>query len=95
MGVHELLIRFTEKANYFLVYGNKTTPRPNYDINHFLDQVPQTLMALELDKERVVVKEEVVVNGPLFKNKAWLWGIMVVIILLLGWFSLIVLRKSS
>ncbi len=40
----------------------------------------------EIDK-KVTPKKE-----PLFKNKLWLYGIMVLIIGLLGWFSLKMLK---
>jgi hypothetical protein len=32
--------------------------------------------------------------GPLFKNKAWLWAIMIIIILILGWFSVRMLKTK-
>lgn len=92
--VHELLARFTEEATYFLTYGNKAAARPHYDIDRFTDKVSVTLTALDLGNELTIEKEEVPVTDPLFKNKTWLWTIMTVIILLLGWFSVKMIRKN-
>jgi len=39
-------------------------------------------------------KEKIQVIEPLFKNKTWLWTIMAVIILLLGWFSIKMMNKK-
>lgn len=91
--VHELVARFTEKADYFLVYGNKNATRPQYDITRFSDKIPATLTAIEPGEEELS-GESGQAGGPLFRNKAWLWGIMAVIILLLGWFTLRMMRKG-
>ncbi|MDZ7612734.1 MAG: hypothetical protein U5K51_02650 [Flavobacteriaceae bacterium] len=44
--VHELLVRFTEKGTYFLVYGNKNARKPNYDIERFVSKVPEPVSYL-------------------------------------------------
>ena len=85
--VYELVARFTEPANYFLAYGNKAAEIPNYDIDRFTDKVPAQLKILELGNEQTIPKQETRVTEPLFRNKQWLWIIMAIIILLLGWFS--------
>ncbi|MDZ4148065.1 MAG: DUF3999 family protein [Flavobacteriaceae bacterium] len=91
--VHELVARFTEGASYFLTYGNNKAQRPNYDIDRFADKVPMTLTALELGSELSIEKEKALMTAPLFKNMTWLWTIMGLIILVLGWFSIKMLRK--
>lgn len=92
--IHELIARFIDQASYYLTYGNKLSERPNYDIEHFTDNIPETLTTLDLGDELTIKKEEVPVTDPLFKNKTWLWAIMTVIILLLGWFSVKMIRKN-
>lgn len=92
--IHELVARFTEQATYFLTYGNKNAARPNYDIDHFPEKIPITLTAIELGNEQTIEKENQQTKVPLFQNKAWLWVIMTVIILLLGWFSVKMIRKN-
>lgn len=93
--VYELVARFTEQATYFLTYGNERATKPEYDINRFSKNVPTTLTALEWGKELTVEKEELLLPAdPLFKNKNWLWAIMGIIMLLLGWFSVKMMRKN-
>jgi hypothetical protein len=86
--VHELVARFTEKASYQLVYGNKRIGKPHYDIDRFQDKIPYEMTALALGAPQVIPSEEPSMTVPLFENKIWLWAIMLGIILLLGWFSL-------
>jgi hypothetical protein len=92
--VHELTARFTEKATYFLVYGNENANKPDYDIERFPDNVPKMLSTLELGNELEIAKEEAPKKAPLFENKIWLWVIMGMIILVLGWFSLKMMKKE-
>jgi hypothetical protein len=91
---HELVARFTEQATYFLVYGNKAAAGPNYDIDRFADKIPETLTSLTLGNELKIEKEEALLTYPLFKNKIWLWLIITAIIVLLGWFTLKMIRKE-
>ncbi|MFT5922455.1 MAG: hypothetical protein ACI898_002061 [Flavobacteriales bacterium] len=88
----ELHIRFTEPANYFLAYGNAAARAPQYDIFNFRDKIPAELQSLELGAEQLIPKIPVEVVSPLFENKWWLWGIMGAIVLLLGWFSVGMLK---
>ncbi|MDR7130796.1 hypothetical protein J2X69_003153 [Algoriphagus sp. 4150] len=91
---HELITRFTESATYFLIYGNKMARMPYYDIDRFADKVPETMKTLSLGEELVIEKEPVPLTEPLFKNKVWLWAIMGLIIVLLGWFSIKMIKKN-
>jgi hypothetical protein len=93
--IHELVARFTEKASYQLVYGNKHMGKPNYDIGRFQDKIPQKMTALALGAPQVIPSEEPLMTVPLFENKIWLWAIMLAIILLLGWFSLKMLKAKG
>ena len=91
---HELVARFTEPATYFLTYGNNKAVKAQYDIAQFADKIPKKLTAIEIGNEMTIEKEGISVTEPLFKNKNWLWAIMIFIILLLGWFSLKMMRKD-
>lgn len=92
--IHELLVRFTEPAAYFLTYGNKKATKPNYDIERFDSKVPDTLTVLTLGNEQKIDKKDTT-KAPLFKNKMWLWLLMGIIILVLGWFSIKMMGKKS
>jgi hypothetical protein len=92
--LHELVARFDDEATYFLCYGNSEAYPANYDIARFADNIPSVLTSLELGEAEAIQKEQQTAATPLFKNKAWLWAIMGVIIVLLGGFSINMIRKK-
>jgi hypothetical protein len=92
---HQLIARFSEPAYYFLAYGNPKAKRPNYDIGNFTTNIPSSLDKLKIGPIEKMEKTPLFKQGPLFKNKLWLYGIMGVIILLLGWFSLKMMRNDE
>lgn len=91
---HELVVRFTAQATYYLTYGNKSAIRPVYDLDRFADKVPVELTTLIPGNEQLIEKGDLPVTEPLFKNKTWLWSIMGIIIFVLGWFSIRMIRKN-
>ncbi|MDR0815623.1 MAG: DUF3999 family protein [Bacteroidales bacterium] len=95
-NIPDILVRFSREAKYFLCYGNPKAGYPQYDIERFADKIPDEPVLLALGEE-VVVKttDDSRSVSPLFANKLWLWGVMVVIILLLGWFSLKMLKEKG
>lgn len=93
--VHELTIRFTEDADYYLVYGNPNASQPDYDITHFQNEIPSGISELDLGEEELIEKITTPPTEPLFRNKMWLWVIMGIVIFVLGWFSLSMLKKKS
>ncbi|NVO12240.1 MAG: DUF3999 family protein [Bacteroidales bacterium] len=92
--VYELLGRFTEPAIYYLTYGNNQASKPQYDIDRFADKIPTTLKTLKLGDEQLNGKKVKSKTEPLFQNKIWLWSIMALIIILLGWFSIRMIKKK-
>ena len=92
--VHELIARFNQPAEYYLVYGNNRAYKPNYDIINFQKNIPQELTVLSLGEEELIQKSELPIIGPLFQNPVWLWLIMIIIILVLGWFSMRMLKSK-
>lgn len=91
---HELVARFTQPATYFLAYGNDKAVMPSYDILQFTDKIPGELSTLAIGDEKEITKKTTLETAPLFENKSTLWAIMVVIIGLLGWFTLSMMRKK-
>lgn len=91
---YQLIARFTEPADYMLVYGNPSASQPNYDINKFRSKIPEQLRVSTLGKEDIIVKSEKSKVKPLFENDYWLWAILVVVMLILGGFTLKMLKKS-
>ncbi len=97
--VHELLIRFTEPAKYYLCYGNSEISQTNYDIGRFEAGIPEELALLTLGPEKLTDKKKIqekakIQKEPLFKNKLWLWAILIIIILLLGGFTLKMIQSK-
>ncbi len=93
--IYKLLVRFDEDANYFLTYGNINAAKPNYDILRFPDKIPTDASLISLGKENVIAKQDVAKTEALFTNKAWLWAVMLVIMVLLTWFSLKMMRNTK
>lgn len=91
---YALMARFTEPGNYYLVYGNSKALKPDYDINRFADKIPAAIKTLVLEKEERIPKDQPKGSTPLFQNKQWLWGIMVLIIAVLGWFTVSMMKKG-
>lgn len=87
-----LITRIIEPASYFLCYGKKDSQKPNYDIEQFSSKISSIAAKTLLNKEEFINPNKAV-KEPLFINKAWLWGIMTLIILLLGWFTLKMMKK--
>ena len=90
---HQLIARFTQSAEYFLIYGRKNAASPSYDIGLFEDKIPPNLSTLSLATEQIIPKIEPPKRKPIFENKWWLWGLMLTIIGLLGWFTLKMLEE--
>ena len=94
-NVYELTARFSESAKYYLIYGNKKAVNPSYDIKKFKDRIPKNLKKISFGDEEKIVKDKVPETKPLFEKKIWLWTIIIIIILILGWFSLKMIRKTE
>lgn len=90
-----LIVRFAEPAIYWLVYGNSKALPPDYDISRFTDKIPAAVTPLQLGNEVLIKKEKKVVKSPLFQNKVWLWGLMLLIIVTIGGFSVSMMKKAG
>jgi hypothetical protein len=95
-NIYELIARFDDpKYTYALFYGNPDVAAPSYDIEKFEQKIPAGLSAVVVGEQQNNPAYAVKTETPLFENKAWLWGLMAVIIVLLGWFSFKMLKNSS
>jgi len=90
-----LITRVTEPARYYLCYGRKDTSKPSYDIEQFSYKISDSANKTTLGDEVFVNQSKPANTEPLFRNKAWLWGIMTLIIALLGWFTLNMMKKKE
>jgi hypothetical protein len=93
-SVHELVGRFPEAQTYFLLYGNPEARPPRYDLGNFTDKIPADVNPLVLGGEEVLAQDMLAKSKPLFQDERWLWAIMGLLILLLGAFSLKMIKKA-
>jgi hypothetical protein len=92
--VFRLEARFDKPAQYFLSYGNDEVSMPNYDITRFDDKIPATMSLLVIGEEQMNDKSLATDSAPFFENKIWLWFIMTIIIIILGWFAFKMLQEK-
>ena len=93
-SLYELTARFTQKANYYLVYGNSEISRPIYDIEQFTHTIPKKLGLISLGEEIHSPLSTTNSNWPYKVDIAWLWVVMGVIIIVLAWFSFNMMNKK-
>lgn len=91
---HKIVARFNKKGAYYLTYGKEYARKPNYDIKKSVSKIPKTLTNLSLGNELRIPKKVKEAKRPIFENKLWLWGIMGLIILVLGFFTLKMMSKK-
>lgn len=92
--IHSLTTRFTEPATYFLVYGKINDKSPNYDIAKTSISIPENISSLEFGDTINIPKPAIKTTPPLFENQWWLWSILTIIILSLGYFTIRMMKKE-
>ena len=92
-NLYEFTCRFLEPATYYLFYGSSHLASPNYDIGYFSRKIPTDRAPVKLGAPTLIPKGTVASPQPLFSNKMWLWGLMILMIVLLGWFSLKMMKN--
>jgi hypothetical protein len=92
---YELTTRLSEKADYYLVYGQKNAIRPTYDLLYFKNKIPENCTQLSVGAEQRIDQLAIQPKKPFFESKLWLWSLMCVIIAVLGWFSLKMMREKG
>lgn len=93
-NVYEIIARFDDtKGNYSLYYGNEKATAPSYEIDKFENKIPAGLTTVMVGEEEKNPAYAIKTEKPLFENKIWLWALMTIIIVLLGWFSFKMLKN--
>lgn len=88
-----LLARFNKPAEYYLYYGKKNAQLPYYDITEFENSVPTNLNTLLLEKEENL-KDKTIEVTPGASKPYWLWAIMAIIIVIIGGFTIKMLKDE-
>jgi hypothetical protein len=87
------LVANLKKGSYTIKYANDKIGMANYDVAHFEKEIPTNLPRLAVGEETVLIASENHVEQAWFKNKNWLWAIMLGIVGLLGFFTVRMMRK--
>lgn len=93
---YELLVRVSKEGNYWMSYGNKSLPAPEYDIAAFVPTAKDSFFtvvagnASSLNSNTTATSEQNFWSSPTF-----LWIVMGLIILVLGWFSLSMIKNRQ
>jgi hypothetical protein len=86
------LISYLKPGTYKLVYGNPKVYAPNYDLAHFEKGDIRLNESLLQSEEKLEVKSEQK-SLSWFENKIWLWSILLIIVGVLGYFTVQMMRK--
>lgn len=93
-NLYEIIARFDNPTlTYALYYGNENVTAPSYEIEKFENEIPTILTAVTVGNQKKNPAYSIKIEKPLFENKTWLWALMAVIIVLLGWFSYKMLKN--
>lgn len=92
---HYLLVRFDGKPPYTLQYGNRKLNYPKYDLASFKKNIPTKPATVQLEKavyKKIADEDE---STPLFANNLWLYLLMGFIILVLGGFTMSMIKNAK
>ena len=93
--VHSVYFKTKEQTDYYLFYGHEKVNKPQYDIEKFRERIiNEPKIKATLSDEILIPKKVEIQQKPLFESKLWLWVIMILIIGILGYFSLKMLKKE-
>lgn len=89
-----LKVRVAEAAEYHLLYGWADARPPHYDLGNFQDKIPEEIAAIKLGPE-IRLQAEETDPEPLLVSRVWLWGVLILVIAVLGWFSIRMLGEAK
>lgn len=92
---HYLLARFDGKPPYALQYGNQKLKYPKYDLISFKKNIPEKPSTIKLGKAIYKKRLGEEKSNPLFTNTIWLYLLMGLIILVLGGFTMSMIKNTK
>lgn len=92
---HFLLVRFDGKPPYALQYGDRNLKYPEYDLVSFKKNIPSKPTPVKLEKAiyKKIIEENK--SKPIFSNSIWLYLLMGMTMLILGGFTLSMMRNAK
>ncbi len=96
---HRLIAHFkvkkSEQSHYFLAYGNKKATKAHYDLAYFKNKIPKQLKTVTLGEEISIKKAKTAAKNSFLSNEKLLWGLLLVLVLFIGRFTLKMLQKPN
>jgi hypothetical protein len=92
-GPKVFLIAKLKPGDNFIFYGDKKAVAPSYDLSHFENNIPDSLVILSIENEEALSKSSASASA-MFNSKAWLWLVMIVVISVLGFFTFKMMRNK-
>ena len=92
---HYLLVRFDGKPPYTLAYGNRKLRHPKYDLISFKKNIPKRPASVKLGKGTYKKMIDEHKTDPIFSNSFWLYLLMGMTMLILGGFTLSMMRNAK
>lgn len=90
----ELVADFAVDKRYVLAYGKSGATSPQYDIVYFSEKIPEDVRDVTLG-DISSAAEDTKEDGGLLKHRLWVWAAIIVIIVLMGSFSISLLKKAK
>lgn len=89
----EIIANISPKQNSFLYYGSTKLQTPQYDLVHFENKIPPSVKNIALlDEENLEAPQP---EKALFTKKFWLWTILIVVMGIMGYFTLQMLNRKD
>lgn len=89
-----ILITNLQPGAYTLKYGATNVFHPRYDIEHFAKEIPEALPELQLSSELKPLQNTKPESNAWFKNKLWMWAALGTIVVILGFFTIRMIREQ-
>lgn len=93
--LYQLIARFPEKADFYLIYGNKIARPPDFDLKYFQEKIPKNLSNFSLGKEMRIAGAKVSDRAEGKLEIIWLWIILIFTSSLLSFLTFKMIKKKS
>ena len=90
----QLVANLPKSESIYLTYGKENDNAPNYDLIHFKDKIPNELASINYGEEQVKITS-ISKKEPLIKSKVWLWVVMGVVLIVIGYSAFNMLKKEQ
>lgn len=91
--VHYMTAQLEKDNKYYLRMGNPTITYPEYDLQFFKDNIPDTLTAITPAGPVNIEKEDSLKKADFFSSPLWIWSAIIAVVVLLGYSSFKMIRE--